>query len=319
LEAFISIIIAHRGNPLGLWSTIHNLDFELKRADFDYELCIVSNGEPEIHPDTKKMLEFCRRAKKIGFFEHVSDPMTPQMARELAIKNSRGKWFFCADNHIVVCPDFFNQLRLDVEKFDPDILHSTTQYYLADNYCYHYKLKFKNDFWGTAESVLPNPYRAYKCGAAGHGAFLAKRSSWDECGGYHLSSAFKGYAGEEVTTDIGMWMQDRVVMLSPLMIHRHWASSARGYSRHMSDDYLRNLFSCAYIMTGETAENYIYPMLEFLSKCVRPSRKDMVPIYDLMVEAEERSRPFAEWLKQRRKRTFEEQLAYFRANSIPYF
>jgi hypothetical protein len=44
-EKDFSIIIAHRGNTLGLWATIHSCEVELAGSDFDYEYIVVTNGE----------------------------------------------------------------------------------------------------------------------------------------------------------------------------------------------------------------------------------------------------------------------------------
>ena len=313
----ISICIAHRGPVLGLWSTINSLEFELQEAKLDFEFSIVSNGEKPT-PDLKQTLgELKRTTDYLSYHEHSDEPLTPQEARTRAFKNSTGKYVFFADNHILVCPGFFKRLMHDWEAVpDADMLHSATQYYPKDLVLYGYKLQLKKDFWGSAESVPYYPHKPFPIAAGGHGGVSVKRDSFEKYGGYHLSSAFEGYAGEELTSDLSIWLQGGKVYMSPLSIHRHWAAATRGYSRHHSSDFYKNLFSCAYILADTTADDYVYPMAEHFKKCAKPYQSKSM--FDLRMEAKERSKPFTEWLRGRRQRTLEEQLHWFLTNEVSY-
>ena len=310
------IAIAYRGDPMGLWVAINSIEFELKKTKLNWAFSIFSNGE-KLHTDAKQTLLMLRNnTKYLDYWEHSEESFTPQMARTKAIENSDSEFIFCCDSHVLVCPDFFLRLMHDWEKTDADVLHSCTQYYSEDIICYGYKLQLKSDFWGTSETIVRNEYKPFKVAAAGHGGVGFKRSSYNKYGGYYLSSSFVGYAGEELTYDLGVWLQGGTVWISPQALHRHWASITRGYARHHSEDFYRNLFSCAFILADETAENYVYKMSDHFKKFSRPFMKSRM--FDLISEARMRSKPAREWLRNKRLRPLEEQLKYFDENEIAY-
>jgi glycosyltransferase involved in cell wall biosynthesis len=311
----LSVCIAHRGEPMGLWLSMESCAIESKIAGVDFEFCIVTNGE-KLSADVRQILAMSKRAGYLGFHKHTDDPLTPQGARQIAADNASGKYILFVDNHVLLCSNFVKRAFLDFDKYGCEILHSATRYYENDVVCYGYKLQLRTDFWGTSETVISNPYKPFKIAAAGHGGMFIKKTTFDELGGYYLSSGFAGYAGEEISHDLGAWMQNKYVWIDPQIEHRHWAASTRGYNRHYSEDFYRNLFSCAYIIANETAENYIFDMLARFKKMSKPTLKKS--LYDIMIEAYERSKPYAEWLKQRRIRTLEEQLLYFQTNEIAY-
>lgn len=300
-----------------LWATINSLEFELQEAKLDFEFSIVSNGDKQSVDLKQTIGELKRTTDYLVHFEHTDEPLTPQAARTRAFQNSTGKYVFFADNHILVCPGFFKRLMHDWElASDADILHSATQYYPKDLVLYGYKLQLKRDFWGTAESIPYYSHKPFPIAAGGHGGVGVKRSSFEKYGGYHLSSSFVGYAGEELSTDLSVWLQGGKVYMSPLSIHRHWAAATRGYSRHHSSDFYKNLFSCAYILADRTAEEYTYPMLKHFKKQAKPYQsKSML---SLMWDAKERSQPYTEWLRARRNKTLEELLHWFLTNEISY-
>ena len=313
----ISICIAHRGPSGLLWATLMSLEFELQEAKLDFEFSIVSNGDKP-DADLKQTIgELKRTTDCLTHYEHSDSPLTPQAARTRAFENSTGKYVFFADNHIVVCPGFFKQLMIDWEKVpDADMLHSATQYYTKDLVLYGYRLQLKKDFWGSAEAVPYYPHKPFPIAAGGHGGVSVKRDSFIKYGGYHLCSAFEGYAGEELSTDLSIWLQGGKVYMSPLAIHRHWAAATRGYARHHSPDFYKNLFSCAYNLADKTSDDYVYPMAEHFKKQAKPYQSKSM--FDLMIEAKSRSKPFVEWLRLRRQKTLEEQLHWFLTNEISY-
>jgi hypothetical protein len=187
---------------------------------------------------------------------------------------------------------------------------------LDDSVCYGYKLQLHTDFWGKSEAIPEHEYKPFKVAAAGHGGLIVKKDVFDALGGYYLSSSFKGYSGEELTFDLGAWMQGTEVWIDPQVEHRHYAAATRGYSRHHSEDFYRNLFSCAWILAGDTAENYVYDMLKHFKRSSKPFlQKDL---YEILTEAQERSKPYTAWLKSRRIRNLEEQLRFFLENGVAY-
>ena len=311
----ISVCIAHRGDALGLWATLQSCEIELKAAGLNFEFCIFSNGEKE-SVDTKQIIRMTKHWECLGYYEHSDEAFTPQMARQKAIENSQGKHLFLVDNHVVLCRDFFKRAIIDFEKYGIDILHSCTRYYMNDSVCYGYKLQLHTDFWGRSEGFPEHEYKPFKIAAAGHGGLIVKRDVFDKLGGYYLSSSFAGYGGEELTFDLGAWMQGMEVWIDPQIEHRHFAAATRGYQRHFSENFYKNLFSCACILAGDTVEDYVYDMLKHFKKSSKPFlQKDL---YDILTEAQERSKPYIAWFNARKIRTLEEQLHYFLTNGIAY-
>jgi len=316
-EPLVTIVIASRKNAQGLWMSINNIEWELKEAGIDFQFAIVTNDDGKLDTDSRQVIEMLRtKTGYLKYYRHNELPMTPQQARQEAIDNTNSKYIICFDNHVQLCPGFFKRFFHDWESTEADILHSATQYYINDFICYNYKLQLKKDFWGVSDSFALNEYKPFKIGAAGHGGVGFKRSSFEKYSGYKLSSSFVGYSGEELTADLGTWLQGGNVYISPRSIHRHWAATTRGYGRHHTEDFYKNLFSCAFILANETADDYVYTMMDHFKSCSKPYLKK--PMFDILMEAKERSKQDANWIKERRVRTIEEQLEKFELEEVAY-
>lgn len=312
----LSVVIASRGQPMGLWYSLESVEIEAKVAGIDFDFSIVTNGEEKLDIDTRQVLKMLKTTGRLAYHRHHPEALTPQLARQEAIDNTDSKYVLCVDNHVLLCPNFIKRALLVFEKFDCDFLHSATRYYQDDAVCYNYRLRLTSDFWGVSDAIPQHEYKPFKIASAGHGAFFLKRKSFEDIGGYYLSSGFKGYAGEENTTNLSAWMLDKTIWIDPQIEHRHYAAATRGYARHLSADFFMNLFSSAFIVAGETSDKYVYKMLEHFGKTSKPLLKKSM--YELLIEAKERSKPFVQWLKEKRKRTFEEQLEIFRKESIAH-
>lgn len=312
----LTVVIPHRGDAMGFWMACESVSIEADAAGIDYGFSVCSNGSDKLDPDSRQILAMLKQAKRLDYHYHNPEPMTAQMARQNAIDNTDSEIILCADNHIVCGRDSIKRGILDFEKYDCDSLRGGTQYYQQDVICYGYIIKPKVDGWGTSQTLLSNYYKPLKVACSGHGFAFYKRKSFNELNGYYLSSLCKNYASEEILYDISSWMQGKNIYLDPQIIHKHYASSSRGYSRHHTSDFFKNLFSSTLILTDETSDNYVYHMLEHFQKTAKPILTK--PLYDILMEAEERSLPLIKWLRDRRLRTFEEQLKWFDENDVQY-
>lgn len=312
----ISVCIASRGNPLGVWCSIESICQEAEIAGLNFGFAVVTNGEEFLEPDTRQILALLKASGRLDYHRHEKLPMTPQAARDECVKNTDSELIFFADNHILLSPMFFKRAVLDIEKYDCKVLHSSTTYYYNDVTCYHYKIKPYADFWATSETLIENEFKPYKIAAAGHGAFFVNRKTYNDLDFYYLSSGFTQYAGEEISSCFSATMRDVDIWLDPRLLHRHFAAATRNYARHHVESFYKNLFSCAFIITDETADNYVFKMLQHFNKVSKPVLRK--PMYDIMIEAKDRSEPFRQWFNQRKLRTFEEQLKLFDARGIPY-
>jgi hypothetical protein len=315
-----NIVIAHRGDTIGLWATVHSCEIELERSGFDYSYLICANGEGEternrpksefVHIDTKRVLDFLNKAGKLGYARILQGSVSPPTARQLALEKADGKYLFFFDNHCLVAKDYFRRALLDFDKYNMDMLHSTTKFFAGDISTYHYILRLEKNFWaeGATSPDANNEFKPYPIAAGGHGGFAIKRDVWNEVGGYW--NGFVGYGGEEMYFDLKMALLDKTNWIDPQLIHYHYAGR-RGYPRHYTPDFYRNMMMCANIIGGES---WLYKVYDSFEKNY-PKPKSAV-MYDLLMQAEAQSRKHAKELSVLRRRTLDEQLVFFREHAI---
>lgn len=290
----ISIIIAHRGNPMGLWSTVHSCIADLNHTNLDYEFCIVANGEGAFPRKSRyvldgamtgelySILEGLDRQGSLGYAKVVHGNMSAPTARQYATERATGKHLFFFDNHCLVQQGYFRKALETMGAYGFDLLHSTTSFHSGTNLHYDYKLKLDTNFWANAKFDPKYIHRPYQCAAGGHGGFVVTSESWHQIGGYW--KGFEGYAGEELTTDLQYWMRGLTVGIDPQLIHYHWAGD-RGYARHFTDDYYRNLMMSAYIIGGE---KQLWKTFDHFQHCTKTISE--FTMYDLLEQAYYRSR-----------------------------
>jgi hypothetical protein len=324
-----SIIIAHRdintiecsgchkklGNtassaPLGLWATIHSIESDLEGSGFDYDYSIVVNGVEKEHPDTFNLLWYVNDAKKLALRRRLDEPVAPPLARQMAVEESTGKVLFFFDSHILVHKGYFKRAFESMDKYGMDMLHSTTRFFLGSPDTFHYNLHLQRNFWAEASLTPPDANNPYRIAAGGHGGFVVPRSIWNEVGGYGWEG-FKGYGGEEMYFDLKMALLGKNNWLDPKLVHYHYAGN-RGYQRHYTDEFFVNMMGVANIIGGsEWMETVQKSFADHYLKM-----KTKRTIFDLMLEAEEKSRDHAAWMQSKRLRTLDEQLLWFKQNNI---
>lgn len=308
-----SIIIPSRGAGLGLWSTIHSCEIDLKGSEYSYDYVIVTNGEDKLHGDTQRILDFLKHAGKLGYHFHSKEPMSPPSAREKGAFTANGKILFFFDNHCLVDRDYFKYAMQDFEQYpDMDMLHSTTMFYTGEQTCYEYKLQLETNFWASAKPEPKFTDRPYRIAAGGHGGFAVRQDAWFEVGGYW--DGFIGYGGEESYYDLKMALLGKTNWIDPRVIHYHYAGD-RGYSRHYTDDYYTNMMACANIIGGE---KWLYKVYESFAAGTYPRVMSDKTMFDLLMEARNRSNKHAAFLASRRIRTLDEQLEFFKQNDISF-
>lgn len=315
-----SIIIAHRGDPIGLWATIHSCEIELANSGYDYEYCLCVNGEENAgkqraskqsptHKDLLHTLHFLSKAGKLGHLKVLQRSVSPPTARQFATEKAQGKYLFFFDNHCLVTKDYFKRALHDFDRYGMDMLHSTTRYYSGEYDHYHYKLSLAKNFWATASFVPEDHVRPYRIAAAGHGGFAVRADVWREVGGYW--EGFNGYGGEEIYFDLKMAMLGKTNWIDPKLVHYHYAGT-RPYARHYTDDYYRNMMMCAHLIGGE---DWLWKVGHSFITAF-PIHK--TPHYELMTQAYHRSKQHADELAAIRLRTLDEQLEDFCTQCIAY-
>src|ERR1035441_4641206 len=144
-----SIIIPHRGSPLGLWATIHSIESELFRSDYDYNYVVVTNGEP-VQPETKQVLDSLRKTGRLLKHLHFDEPLAPPVARQRGSAAADGEFLFFFDNHCLVGRQYFERALKDFAEHDIALLHSTTSFSSGDGLHYHYNLTLPFNFWAQS-------------------------------------------------------------------------------------------------------------------------------------------------------------------------
>lgn len=305
-----SIIIAHRGNPMGLWMTIQACELDFQGTDLTREYIVVGNGSEE-SSDTFNHMVVLKNAGLLAHYSHRKEAMSAPTARQYGTQFATGTYLAFFDNHCLVEGPFFRRAKLDFEKYGMDMLHSSVKYNVYDTVHFQYQLTLNKNFWGR-DAQIPDDggFKPYRIAMAGHGGFLVRRDVFTEVGGYW--DGFTGYGGEEPYFDFKMALLDKTNWIDPQLVHIHYVGE-RGYSRHYSDDHCRNMMMAANIIGGE---KWVYKVFNGIQHSTRAGTSAPTPLFDLMVQAFEQSDERARWLASVRHRTFDEQISEFTRQQI---
>lgn len=308
----VSVIIAHRGPEMGLWFTLESCIMDLEQSGLSYEFRICANGIEKPSEDLVRIKHYTEKTGHVGEFLHIVQPMSPPAARQIITENANGKYLFFFDNHCLPTRGYFKRGVDVMDAFNIDFLHSTTRFFAGEGTNYEYKLSLKRDFWTLEPYREPVGITPYRIAVAGHGGFAVRNSAWKECGGYW--QGFEGYGGEETYTDLKFWLLGKEVWIDPKMIHMHWAGE-RAYTRHFTDDYYKNMFMAARLIGGD---EWLHRVFSSATRCTRFVKKDqpVTPMYDLMVQADTKTKEHAKWIAERRTKTLDELLVWFLNNNI---
>lgn len=296
---------------MGLWMTIESCEMALRGKDISYEYSIVMNGADKIPENMKFAIKVLRESGKLAQMALHPAPMSPPSARQLATQFCKGKYLFFFDDHCIVENNYFTRAIETMDATGAALLHSTTRFHSDAPYHFEYILRLETNFWAT--TLNPKPQRKhdpYRVAMGGHGGCVLRRDVWETVGGYW--TGFDGYGGEETYIAFKLWMFGYEVWVDPKLIHYHFAGE-RPYSKHFTDDYFRNMMMCANIIGGEEWAGRVY---DKFSECAKQdSGKSM---FDLYMEAIDRSREHAQQIAGRRLRTLDQQLQEFITKDIPH-
>ena len=308
-----SIIIPHRGNALGLWATIHSCELDLLDTGITYNFVIVTNGGKG-DDDTVNTLTYLERTGALLKHLHFDEPLSPPVARQRGAAVADGRLLCFFDNHCLLGKRYFERVIADFDGKPMDMLHSAFRFYTAEGTHYHYKLKLDYNFWAESMKLPVREFTLYKIAASGHGGFVVRKDAWDEVGGYGPEGLFVGYAGEELATDLKLWRYGKTNWVDPRLIHYHYASNTRGYSRHYTDEYYVNLMVSALVVGGE---KWLYRVYEsFAGKHKHVRVKSTTNMYDLMELAYKRGIAYSKYVDAHSQYSLDEILVKFRKDSV---
>lgn len=275
------IVIAHRGNPLGLWMTVHSIVADLEGSPYKYGFSIVDNGD-EQNEDLLRMVKWLGAAGLMTDYIHHKEPLAPPTARQFGTERCKGKYIFFFDNHCVPMKGYFKRALHTMRSGTIAVLHSTTVYNMGEPPQYEYDLTLEQNFWATEHRMKKQNMDAYPVLIGGHGGFVVRRDVWEAVHGYGRIGLFRGWGGEESYFDLKCWLLGHQVYLDPQLIHYHHGSRQRSYDRHYSADYWRNLLMVAYIIGGEPWSEKVY----MNCKAALPNMKELYLSASLQGEEE---------------------------------
>jgi hypothetical protein len=311
-----TICIAHRGDPMGLWATISSCESDLADSKYTWNYVLVFNGCKKLANVELNMLHFLSKAGKLKRAVIKVGNLPPPNARQLAATHADGEILFFLDNHCVVGKNYFARSMADFKHYgaEMDMLHSTTVFHPGEFSHYHYHLTLNKNFWAKSAPIPDDTHRPYRIAVGGHGGFAIRRSVWEEVGGYW--DGFVGYGGEEVYLDMKLALLGKKNWIDPLVMHYHYGG-VRGYSRHYTDEYFRNMMMCANIIGGYDWMMRVYTAFSTSTR-IRSHCSPDETMFDILMDAYDRSKAHADHMASIRLRTLDEQLALFRKESVAY-
>lgn len=208
-----SICIASRGNPLGLWATIH----ACQALNVDAEYLVFLNG------GAKEESHFLLEERANTKIFHSMTPTVPPIARDYLATEAKGDVLCFLDDHVIPVGGFFDPVPCDV-------LHTSYQTHRCYQPYYHFvpdrELPTKGDY-----SKVPLRGTMYPCLSGPHGGFFVKAEAWKTIGGY--GDWFQGFGGEEAYFGWKARKHGLDVQLDPNRLFYHYScrSETRGYEK----------------------------------------------------------------------------------------
>lgn len=301
-----TIVIAHRGDPMGLWMTINACE-EAAPYWHKYSYVIVMNGEDTIPENTFFLKEGLERMNKCGAFIHHKSPLAPPSARQLGAEAATGKVLFFFDNHCIPHSIYFDVALARMKERDMDMLHSVTQSWAGMHKHYHYPLTLDTNFWVTNIAEEPFSTEPHRVAVSGHGGFAVTKAAFDAVGGYGPIGLFEGWGGEETYFNLKMAMFGKSVWLDPELVHYHFASK-RSYTRHSTPAFYTNLLTSSYVLGGD----------KWLSAVSSAFASNVVSASNLADIARSRGAKHRAWIEANATYTLDEVLEKFKLEQVAH-
>jgi hypothetical protein len=314
----LDVVVAHRGDEIGLWMTTSSLLMSNELDEIPYKVHIVSNGAEKVGQDLQMTLDGLEKAGHLGSFEHFSEPLSPPSARNRGAAKGTGETILFLDNHVMLEDGFVSRGLEHMSEYGMDALHSVTRYWADGIKSYHYRFTLERNFWGY-QVKEPHAEIPYQIAGGGHGAFFVRRAVWGKVGGYW--DGFKGYGGEESYFELKLAMMDFNNWLDPTLVHWHHPGK-RPYIRDKGDDFVKNMLCAANIIGGDSWAKRVLNGFKigqsrgwFLPKVDGPAER-MKDLDSFFVEAKERSQEHADSFQRNAYRTLNEQLVKFSRQGV---
>jgi hypothetical protein len=301
----ITVIISQHGDPTPFWFTTAAIDAQMP---VDYEYRIVSHGSEK----SDYLAPYIKQLRNVTW-QHFKEPLGAQTARQRASIGAKGDILYFSEDHVFVEHGYFKRALWNFDN-GVDALHSSLKMAQTEPRHYHYDLtKLHENFYGS-ETLIPASLEPYRIALGNHGSWFIRREVFEEIGGYGPEGLLTGYGGDESYFDFKMALLDKTNWLDPRMTHWHHThalgGAPRGYPHNHSDDYYRNLMTCALVIGGEPWLNRIYS--NFLNQ-PKSSGRTMHQLYeDAWLRGEEHSK----YLASIRHRTLDEQLELFKSQDV---
>lgn len=221
-------------------------------------------------------------------------------ARNKGARIASGKYLFFSDAHMAYKPGFFKYGLKAVDE-SGGMVHGGINWMGAyaedenDNRTgLQYTISLGEEWKGTWNNYRPWNDSWFYIPAQGHCSVLVRRDQFLDFGGY--PDVHRTYGGGEFYTNMKWWMFGSTVAAEPKAVGYHLASG-RGYS-WTHDDYIHNVFNCAYALGCDDWLERTY--INYL----RRSKKEVLD--RMMTEAKREMAGDREFIATRRIKTFNE-------------
>jgi hypothetical protein len=307
----LDVVIAHRGDEIGLWMTVTSLMMDSNAANVPYKVHIVANGLEKVEDDLKFTLEALDKQKTLGSFQHFVEPLSPPSARNRGAEKGTADTILFLDNHVMLEQGFMFRGLSTLDSRKADALHSVTRYWPDGESYYHYRFTLERNFWGYQVKEPKDRSFPYLIGGGGHGAFFVRRDVWEEVEGYW--DGFVGYGGEESYFELKLALMGYNNWLDPSLLHYHHPGK-RPYVRDKGDDFIKNMIMAANIIGGDRWAQRTLNGLK-IGEIRRPAdqQRDLDVFFE---EALDRSAAHAYHTQRKFKRSLNEQLVKFSRDGV---
>ena len=313
-DVLLSVIIPARNEFPNVVHTVHSILNCWEADGFngrDIEIIIVDNCSTDWEDDKYEYEHLSvrgttshlmpRRVYWSGTVRVLYDPIAGNhAARNKGVAIARGEYVFFSDAHMSYAPGFF-KYGLETVRATGGLVHGGIGWMGgyppdASGVGMQYTIKLGEEWKGTWNNYRPWSNDWFYIPAQGHCSVFANRRQFLDFGGY--PKVHRTYGGGEFYLDMKWWMFGSSVAADPRCIGYHLASS-RGYSWH-HDDYIHNVFNCAYALSCDDWLERTY-----LNYC-RRSKKDVLD--RMMAEAKKEMAEDRAFINERKVFTFNELL-----------
>lgn len=299
----VSVVISARNEYPSIVYTVHSILDDLSNTFplGEYEIIIVDNlsndrNERRGLGGTVDFLS-ARGAYHNGIIKVFHYPTASNVgARNFGASKAKGKYVFFSDAHMFYGAGTFKRWMQTIDECG-GIVHPAVSWMGAfpPQKGMQYSWKLGEEFKGTWNNYSVKANDWFYVPAMGHCSIGMLREQFLKFGGYIENRC---YGGGEMYLDTLWWLMGSCSVTEP-RINAYHLSSERGYS-YFHDDYIHNVFTCAYALGADDWMERTY--INYLRK----GKKEVLDA--LWEQAKVTSEQRRQFVEENRKMSFNEMI-----------